>query len=59
MIYLPPELWLYIGLFLSRDTLISMITVNHTFYQLSMNERYRHIEFAPYMPPLPILNRLK
>lgn len=59
MVYLPPELWLHIASFLPQDMLLDMFSVNHTFYELSMNERYHHIEFTFLLDHPHLLKRLK
>lgn len=41
MISLPFEVWLKIASFLPRDDRQKLYTVNHSLFQIAMDERYR------------------
>ncbi|KAJ2936633.1 hypothetical protein H1R20_g450, partial [Candolleomyces eurysporus] len=43
MVEIPPEIWAQIAQHLPRDMLISMISVNRTFYTLALDEKYNEL----------------
>jgi hypothetical protein len=47
MIDIPVEIWLQIAQYLPGTALRNLYSLNHTFYHLAMNERYRVVFLRP------------
>jgi hypothetical protein len=62
MVDIPEDIWRRIAWFLDLDVLLHIFSVNRTFFDLAMNERYRNILISPSnldKTTIRILKRLK
>lgn len=46
MVYLPPEIWLYIAKYIPPHELMNMIDLNSTLLGAAMNERYGRVNLC-------------